>query len=312
MNKPLVSIIMPTYNHEHYILEALVSIVSQERNFDIEILIGDDCSTDNTRDKCLQFKEQYPEIVKLYFNTYNTGLLKNYKNLINNARGKYIAILESDDYWCNNNKLISQIEFLEANVEYGVIYTNANFLYEDSHILKRNVQTKKPSGFIFKKLIKGNFVIAGSVCIRKSLIDKYINIDDYIKYNFKTFDYPLWLELSLKTKFKYLNFPTITYRIRSTSISNNSDKSKAFEFINNTLEIAKYVIRKHALNKALIRLIQNNCLVQQIKFMCKQNRIQDATNLAKQLSCISWDSCIKKCLLSNKMTVTLLNKFYFK
>lgn len=312
MGNILVSVIMPTYNHEAYISRALESILNQDRDFDLEILIGDDCSTDGTREICEQYKSKFPHIIKLIYNSQNLGLLGNYKNLFNNARGKYIAILESDDFWCCNSKLSKQVEFLELNNEYGVVYTNANFLYQDSFILKKNVQTNKPSGDIFHKLIKGNFIIAGSVCFRKSLFDKFINIDEYIESKFKTLDYPLWLEFSLRTKFKYLNYPTITYRIVSKSISNNSDQSKAFEFINSSKEIVEFIIRKYSLNKNLNRFIYNNCLIQQIKYLCKKDRIKEAQEIANNITVFNARSFVSKHILRSMFLLTILSKRYFK
>lgn len=311
-HNPLVSILMPTYNHEEFIREALNSIISQNIDFPIEILIGDDCSSDRTREICLNFKQEHPQITKLFFNEHNIGLLKNYKNLIANSKGRYLAILESDDFWCDTDKLSTQISFLENNPQYGVVYTNANFLYEDSKLYKNKVQYKKPTGYIFEKLLKGNFIIAGTACIRKSLIDKYIFIDDYIELGFKTLDYPLWLELSLKTRFKYINVATTTYRIVQKSISNNSDVDKNFEFIFNSLTIVNYILHKHNLNINSNKYIKNTCIIQCVKYYCKHNKVKEAINCAKKIKCFSIQDFTRKAFLTNRYIILFLNKFYFK
>jgi len=312
MNRPLVSIIMPTFNHERYILKSLESIINQNIDFEIEILIGDDCSTDNTRKECLYFKNKYPELVRLFFNPVNIGLLKNYKNLIENAKGKYLAILESDDYWQNRNKLKTQIRFLEENSDYGLIYTNANFLYENNKKLKESVQKRNPSGDIFKKLLKGNFIIACTTCFRKCLFDKYINIDDYIKENFETFDFPVWLELSLKTKFKFYNESTATYRIVSKSISNNSNKDKVIKFIDSSLNIVNYVLKKNSIDLSNNKYIKNSCKIQQVKYLCRQGAMSEAVKIAKNIEYIDIQNILKRLLLSNKFCLQILNKIYFK
>lgn len=113
--RPMVSVIVLTYNHEKYIKQALDSILRQKVNFDYEILIGDDASTDNTVKVLKEYKSKYPKIIKLFLNEVNLGATRNAYNLLVNAKGKYLATCEGDDYWTDDNKLQIQVEFLEKN-----------------------------------------------------------------------------------------------------------------------------------------------------------------------------------------------------
>ena len=119
--RPMVSVGMLTYNHEKYISRALDSILMQEVNFNYEIVIADDCSTDKTRDIILNYKKRYPDIIRPIFNEKNIGSQNN-ANLIRTACvGKYRATLEGDDYWITATKLQKQVDFLEKNPEYIAI-----------------------------------------------------------------------------------------------------------------------------------------------------------------------------------------------
>ena len=92
--RPMVSVIVLTYNHEKYIKQALDSILRQKVNFDYEILIGDDASTDNTVKVLKEYKSKFPNIIKLFLNEVNLGATRNAYNLLVNAKGKYLATCE--------------------------------------------------------------------------------------------------------------------------------------------------------------------------------------------------------------------------
>ena len=118
MNNIKVSVIVLTYNHEKYIRQALDSILMQKVDFQYEILIGDDASTDKTADILQEYKNKYPDIIKLYLNKINLGATRNAYNLLMSAQGEYLATCEGDDYWIDENKLKIQIDFLDNNKEF--------------------------------------------------------------------------------------------------------------------------------------------------------------------------------------------------
>lgn len=114
-DRPMVSVLVLTYNHERYISEALESILMQNVDFRYEILIGDDASTDNTVEILLRYKRKYPDIIKLFLNKINLGATHNAYNILKEARGYYLATCEGDDYWTDKKKLQIQVDFLEKN-----------------------------------------------------------------------------------------------------------------------------------------------------------------------------------------------------
>lgn len=117
----VVSIIMLTYNHEKYVAEAIESVLAQKTNHRYELLIGDDCSTDNTRDIIQGYSTKYPEKIKSVFNPVNIGCTANLQQMYKKATGKYIAYLEGDDKWISDEKLQKQVDFLEHYTDYSAI-----------------------------------------------------------------------------------------------------------------------------------------------------------------------------------------------
>jgi glycosyltransferase involved in cell wall biosynthesis len=126
--KPMVSVVMITYNHEKYIAEAMNGVFMQKCDFDIEFIIANDKSTDETDRKILECLSEVsiPKNIKIEYANHeqNKGVSGNFIWALQQARGKYIAYCEGDDYWTAPSKLQKQIDFLEGNPEYEMCFTN--------------------------------------------------------------------------------------------------------------------------------------------------------------------------------------------
>ena len=127
-NDCLVSILCTAYNHEQYIRSALESFVSQKTSFPFEVLVNDDASSDGTAAIIREFEEKYPEIIRPFYQTENQfskGIGYIYENIFYpNARGKYFAFCEGDDYWTDESKLQRQVDFLESHPDYSACVHN--------------------------------------------------------------------------------------------------------------------------------------------------------------------------------------------
>ncbi len=133
-NPPKVSVMLITYNHEKYIAQALESVLMQQTNFDFEINVIEDCSTDRTREVVMEYVLKYPHIVKPYFNKKNIGFKVTQRNFyqgFKTLKGDYFAILEGDDYWTSPDKLQRQVDFLDANPDFAICAHNTVKIYED-------------------------------------------------------------------------------------------------------------------------------------------------------------------------------------
>lgn len=130
--KPKLSVAFMTYNHDKYVRQALKSIMDQKTDFDIEIVVGEDCSTDHTRDIIREFDEQYPGKFRLLFREKNLGraTLNTYQTSME-CRGQYIAYLQGDDYWTDDHKLQKQVNFLDDHPEYEAC-THTNIIVDEN------------------------------------------------------------------------------------------------------------------------------------------------------------------------------------
>ena len=134
--QPLVSICCTAYNHEKYIAQALDSFLAQKCDFPFEILVHDDVSTDRTADIIREYAAKYPEIIKPMFQTenqYSKGVPINETFNFPRAQGKYIALCECDDFWCDDTKLARQIAHMEADPECTFSFTNG-YVYDANGI----------------------------------------------------------------------------------------------------------------------------------------------------------------------------------
>ena len=135
--EPLLSVVVLAYNHEKYIRQALDSILMQRVTFSLEILVGDDASSDGTPDILREYNEKYPGLFTMVLRRSNLGPSKNDYDLNLRAKGKYIAHLEGDDYWTDPYKLQKQIDFLEEHPEYSAC-THLYSLVDENGRLKPN------------------------------------------------------------------------------------------------------------------------------------------------------------------------------
>ena len=132
---PLVSVYCLTYNHAKYIKDALEGFVHQKTNFQFEVIVHDDASTDGTADIIKDYARKYPDIIVPIYqneNQYSKKVPITRTFVLPILKGKYYAACEGDDFWCDENKLQKQVDWLENNPEYSLIITFApgNILYK--------------------------------------------------------------------------------------------------------------------------------------------------------------------------------------
>jgi glycosyltransferase involved in cell wall biosynthesis len=164
---------MITYNHENFIKDAIEGILMQKTSFPIELIIGEDCSTDNTRKIVKDYEEKYPEIIFAQYSEKNLGMINNFLNVLQAARGKYIALCEGDDYWTDPLKLQKQVDFLEWNKEYsGCAHAcEIRYIEEDRRkIIRFNGKSDIDLGYYLTNNI---FLTTGSLIFKRSIIENY-------------------------------------------------------------------------------------------------------------------------------------------
>jgi glycosyltransferase involved in cell wall biosynthesis len=181
----------------------------------------------------------------------NKGVVKNYSDCISQTRGKYIATCAGDDWWHNVEKLELQVNFLEENDDYGLVYTDLSVINVDTgeYVEDFNTSNQKfmPSGYIYRELLLENKISACTALFRKQLFIEKIDLIEFKLLGFLMEDYPMWLELSQHTKFKYIPVSTSVYSIANGSLSNNNEFKKIEEFELNCIAIRNHYLLKYPL-----------------------------------------------------------------
>jgi glycosyltransferase involved in cell wall biosynthesis len=250
MQEPLVSVKMITYNHGPYIRQAMECVLSQKTNFPFELVIGEDCSTDGTREIAFDFARRYPEIIRVITSEKNVGMKKNLYRTIQACRGKYIAFCEGDDYWHCKDKLQMQVDYLEGHPECGMVCSDCDYLVIENMQKISNYQKYRGQTAIESPQIDdilGGIAHTCTVVARTNLVVKLIEEDPFLYQSdhFKMGDTPLWFEISLLSKIHYIDQSLATYRVLDESMSRSKDKKKALLFLDSGTEMFLYLRKKH-------------------------------------------------------------------
>ena len=162
-----INVIVTTYNHEKYITQCLESVLEQKGDFQIEVIVGDDCSTDNTRKIIKEFEERYPKIISVLPMEKNLGITKNLKRCLDACSGEYIAICEGDDYWTDEYKLQKQMTLLETHQDFSMCFSALMIYHEDKDIFKRHSGQKllKKEFLTTEDLVQKNYIGNFSCCM---------------------------------------------------------------------------------------------------------------------------------------------------
>jgi glycosyltransferase involved in cell wall biosynthesis len=185
----------------------------QEVDFDFELIVADDCSTDNTLDMVRNFLcESFIANYRILDRPANLGMQKNWQDALQNAKGKYIAICEGDDYWTSSNKLKKQINFLESNIDYAICFHRVHQFENDKKPEFSNLNSSlKEETYSIQDLSKGNFIHTPSVVLRNGLIAK---MPEWFKDS-PVCDYVLYLLNAKHGLIKYFPEAMAVYRMNT-------------------------------------------------------------------------------------------------
>lgn len=220
MGRPLVSVLMITYNHEDYIRQAIESVLMQETDFDVELVIGEDCSTDATRSIAMEYAEQHPDRVQLVLAYSNQGWHRNFNDTLAQCRGQYIALLEGDDYWLSPNKLQMQVDFLRTHPDCAMCFTRVQKFYDDA-----SAPSTTLPGFAVKEIsdikdiIERQFAQTCSVIFRR---DSFDGMPAWFK-DLKLGDWPMWILIAQRGKLGFIDELTAAYRMHAGGVWSGKD-----------------------------------------------------------------------------------------
>ena len=284
-SNPKLSVSLITYNQQGFITQAIESVLMQQTDFNFEIVLGDDCSTDGTREICIEYAKKYPELIQLRLPDRNLGFIRNMRENLMACKGEYIAILEGDDYWIDTKKLQKQVDFLEKHLECGLVCTDFEVINTEtgekgsSAEFYKTKALKENFAYNFIDLLEHNFVGSPTAVFRNSGID----YKEILPNHYQTGDYPIWLHLALKCKFYYLSEISAVYRYIQGSLSHSEDKYKALQFGVNIEEI-RYRFAKLAGVEQLLISEYPKLLKYQLKIAFQHNDKEFYYNAFNKLS----------------------------
>jgi glycosyltransferase involved in cell wall biosynthesis len=245
------SVWMITYNHEKYIAQAIESVMNQVTSFDFELVIGEDYSSDRTREICLAYERRYPGKINVLKHQTNVGVHRNVVETLAACKGEYVALLEGDDYWTDMHKLQKQVDFLSQNSEFAMCYQKTLEINELTGFEKVTNEKDNPVTGLEEILERGWFMRTGSLVFRNGLIKKF---PDWF-YQYSSTDYMLHILIARRGKIAFLNETTSVYRRHEGGITQafqrkiiafNEKKQKLLDVINEFLEYKYDVfIKRH-------------------------------------------------------------------
>jgi len=232
---PLVSVCMITYNHEAFISEAIEGVLNQTVDFPIELVIGEDFSTDRTREICHEYAFHSPDKIRLLCRENNLGMQRNFLETIKACVGKYVAICEGDDYWTDPLKLKKQIDFLERNSDFAICHHRLEMMNEN----KSSRSTLSPASkevTSFEDLAQRQHIATASCVFRNRLF----SFPEFFLTVLGT-DYVLNLLNSFHGKIKLIDERMGVYRIHDKGEwSGRSDFDRTYKAIETVRKCSEY------------------------------------------------------------------------
>ena len=243
-----VSVAVITYNQEKTISQTLDSILRQSGSFELEVVIGEDCSTDGTWQICREYEERYPDKVKLLPNTHNLGIMGNFARTYCSCSGDFLSVIAGDDYYCDDHALEKQMQYLVQHPSVGVIGVNGyRFYVKKNHMVPGlnascTGETDKAKDFYFSKSYPGGvFLRPVGLMIRREYL-QYLDFDEMLRRRLPVEDYPMQAILSQHTRFACLPDLLVVYRIYKESATFVSlDDAGYLDYHKGLVEIRRYL-----------------------------------------------------------------------
>lgn len=273
MTLPLVSVNVITYNHAPFIDRALEGILAQKTSFPFEVVVGEDFSTDGTREKVLRWQREHPEVIRVVEADRNVGMKANHLRTIKASSGKYIAFCEGDDYWQDPQKLAIQVSHLEANADVGFVFSDYDVLHVKGNTLIQGFLKHKgvvvPEHPGIADIVRGEHgVLTCTVMIRAALCKEVVDGDHHLHHDprFLMCDTQLWAEASALMKPAYIPRSLATHTITEESATRSSDVRKRLRFSISNSEMFLYLCNKYSLGEDLKFRFREAMLNSQLRY----------------------------------------------
>jgi glycosyltransferase involved in cell wall biosynthesis len=300
-----LSVMMITYNHERFIAQALESVLAQRVNFDYEIVIGEDCSTDRTREILVDFCRRYPKRIVPLLRDTNVGAMRNLEATLAACRGQYLALLEGDDYWTSQEKLERQVNFLDTHPGSSMCCHRVQFL-DETGFAEADVFPSLPAGpYTIEDLLKGNFVMTCSAVLRRDFVPapppwfRKMKLGDWPMFALAARHGTIDLMDEIMAVYRvhsggmWSSLPSITRLLESTRMLEALDRHLEFQYTDTIRE----VIARPYLDLALTARLNGN-------------RVKAATHLVRCIRNGGWQLQGSRRALAGLAAYTLIGSWY--
>ena len=241
---PHVAVCLVTYNQEEYIAQAIESVLSQKTSFDVCLYIGNDCSTDETLSVCLNYQKKHPQNIQIISHKKNVGTVCNTFSVLNEIlkkkeHYKYTAMLDGDDYWCDEYKLQKQVDFLENNPDYGLIHTQVAHLNNKTGLIHSAKRENVRTGYIFPESLEEP--MANCTIVHRTELLEHVDMEAIEKEYLFSCDYITNVIVSKWASVGFINDVTAVWRRDIDSVSSSKKIEKSLSYIDHEIRSGKYL-----------------------------------------------------------------------
>ena len=303
-SKLMVSVWITAYNHKEYIAKALDSVLMQETDFEYEIVIGEDCSTDGTREILIAYQKKYPEKIKLLLHEENLGQMKNSIATWQACQGIYVAMLDSDDYWGDPLKLQKQVDFLETHSEFAISYHDSNLVDDKGDILSHTCHYRKD--YSQDELISGIATMPTSATMLRNM---QIVFPDFFVTSYQPDTILVhYAGLSGKAKFQD-NIENSAYRIHTCGIWSGID---LVQRALTSIETRRLLMKNLQNNQEKIEIIKTSIVKTYLEYLYVLLRSRDFKNYFKLLNIMGKDSEVNSVKIYLLHTLDVPKRMFMK
>lgn len=308
----MVTVRCLTYNHAPYIHRSLDGFVMQKTDFRFEVIVHDDASTDGTADIIREYATKYPDIIKPILEKENQyskhdGSLLRIMN--EHTHGKYVAMCEGDDYWIDPLKLQKQVDFLEQNSEYGLIFTNVDVFYQKTGFWRRRYLTSKG---LVPRCFEEHLINAGYIAPLT-----WMYRTEFLRtkpYHYVDGTFPLALDIWAKSKVYFLDEVTAVYRFLPESASHSRNMKKQYKFIKGVFKIQCDYSQKYSVSDDLILKIRRRYIENTFPYIVLNEPKEiwmEARGKLQQMSPLSVKNRIALFMSYTSMGIGMLKMLYW-
>lgn len=259
MDTPLVSVCMTTYNHEPYLRQAVESILAQQAPFGVELVLGEDCSTDATAAICREYAAKYPDRIRLVTSDVNVGWRANYRRTFEACRGRYVAYCDGDDWWEDPEKLRRQVDVMESDPACGMCCTAAVDFYQTTGE-RRPYPPERYTDF--DRLLLRTTVANCTTLARRDLIARYYaEVRPEQHPEWLTDDWPMWLWFAACSRIRFIDRPTAVHRRLPVSVSHDTEYRCRIAFRDSLMGISLWFDEHYGRGRNRFRILRERSAV---------------------------------------------------